>query len=194
MKNGELLDFFHNLDRRKFVDEEYKAYAEVDKPLPIGKGQTISQPSLVCKMTELLNPEKDSKVLEIGTGSGYQTAFLAHFAEEVYTVEIHKELSDKAQKRLNELGYSNINYKLGDGSSGWKEQAPFDRIIVTAAAGKEPKNLVDQLANGGRMIVPIGPPHHQVLTVISKDDKGQISREEILGVRFVEMKGEYGWQ
>ena len=134
-----LENFFYNLDRSFFIDNEYKKFADNDSPLPIGFEQTISQPSLVLEMTRLLSPEKDSKVLEIGTGSGYQTSILAEFAKVVYSVERIRELSKKAQDRLSKLGYNNIFFKIDDGSIGWKENSPFDRIMVTAAAGKIPE-------------------------------------------------------
>ena len=144
-------------------------------------------------MTRLLAPEKDSKVLEIGTGSGYQTAILAKMSAKVYTVERIEELMKKAKKRLEELGFSNIYFKVGDGSKGWQEYAPYDRIMVTAAAGVLPDKLVEQLANGGRMVIPIGPRHLQELKLITKEDHGQIKMETFGKVRFVELKGEYGW-
>lgn len=162
-------------------------------PLPIGRGQTISQPSLVADMTLMLNPQNDSRVLEIGTGSGYQTAFLAEFSKEVYTIERFREFTDKARERLQTLGYHNVFYRTGDGSEGWPEQAPFDRIIVTAAAGKMPDSLVAQLAADGRMIVPVGGPDVQVLKLVCRDAAGIVSVRDAEMVRFVEMKGRYGW-
>lgn len=193
MDESALNKFFLVLDRSFFLDRKYKMMAREDLPLPIGYKQTISQPSLVLEMTRLLSPEKDSKVLEIGTGSGYQTAFLAEFSEEVYTIERISELSKKAQKRLSKLGYNNIYYKIDDGSSGWEENAPFDRIIVTAAAGKKPINLINQLNTNGRMVVPVGVPPVQELLLITKDEKGNLDEQIIGYVRFVEMVGAYGW-
>lgn len=134
-------------------------------------------------MTQHLSPEADSKVLEIGTGSGYQTAFLAEFAREVYTVERIEELSRQARSRLRELGYENVFYKVDDGSSGWQERAPFDRIIVTAAAGTMPVELIDQLDVNGRMIVPVGPPSVQDLLLITKDEKGNVGERVLAQVR-----------
>lgn len=189
----ELERYFRLLNRSFFVEGIMKKYADLDEPLPIGFGQTISQPSLVLYMTMLLAPEKDSKVLEIGTGSGYQTAILAKMSAKVYTVERIEELMKKAKKRLEELGFSNIYFKVGDGSKGWQEYAPYDRIMVTAAAGVLPDKLVEQLANGGRMVIPIGPRHLQELKLITKEDHGQIKMETFGKVRFVELKGEYGW-
>lgn len=188
-----LTDFFRRLDRSLFLDNEYKSHADLDVPLPIGSGQTISQPSLVVSMTRLLDPQSTARVLEIGTGSGYQTAFLAEFSKEVYTIERFQEFTDKARARLSALGYSNIFFKTGDGSDGWPEQAPFDRIMVTAAAGKMPDALVTQLAPCGRMVVPVGKPGLQVLQLVFKDAGGIVSVRDIEMVRFVEMKGRYGW-
>jgi protein-L-isoaspartate(D-aspartate) O-methyltransferase len=145
-------------------------------------------------MTSLLDPNKESKVLEIGTGSGYQTAFLSEFSKEVYTVERFQEFTDKARTRLKELGYSNVQYKTGDGSEGWSEFAPFDRIIVTAAAGTMPDTLVSQLREGGRMVVPVGNPGFQVLKLVCKDMDGTVAVRDIEMVRFVEMTGRYGWK
>lgn len=193
MDQKALMDFFRQFDRSLFVGDENKMFASNDMPLPIGNGQTISQPTLVAEMTRLLEPEKDSRVLEIGTGSGYQTAFLAEFSGEIYTVERFREFTDKARRRLTDLGYTNVFYKTGDGSEGWSEQAPFDRIIVTAAAGTMPEALVDQLGAGGRMLVPVGNPGFQVLKLVSKDTDGMASVRDIEMVRFVEMKGRYGW-
>jgi len=189
----ELESYFHSLDRSFFVDDDMKKYADQDKPLPIGFGQTISQPSLVLQMTRLLAPEKDSKVLEIGTGSGFQTAILAKMSAEVFTVERIDELMENAKKRLEALNFTNIHYKVGDGSMGWKEHAPYDRIMVTAAAGLLPIELVNQMAPGGRMVIPIGPSSAQELTLITKTDDGKIHTKTICPVRFVKLKGQYGW-
>lgn len=188
-----LITFFNSLDRSFFIDNEYKKYADLDRPLPIGYEQTISQPSLVLEMTDRLALDKNCRVLEIGTGSGYQTAFLAEFAGEVYTVERIKELAESARKKLEKLGYKNIHYRVGDGSAGWPEHAPYDRIIVTAAARKIPEELVEQLGVGGIMIVPVGPRGLQQLKLITRDAEGKIHIESIGGVAFVEMKGKYGW-
>ena len=171
-----------------------KEYASQNTPLPIGFGQTISQPSLVLEMTKLLEPKKNSKVLEIGTGSGFQTAILAKMSYEVYTVERIIELMENAKRRLNELNFTNIYYKDGDGSFGWQEYAPYDRIMVTAAAGTLPEELVNQLANNGRMVIPIGPRNLQELKLVTKTDTGKVNIETIELVRFVELKGKYGWK
>ena len=188
-----LYEFYKNLDRSFFIDNEYKSYAHLDNALPIGYGQTISQPSLVYEMTLLLDLDKDLKVLEIGTGSGYQTAFLAEFAGTVYTVERIKELSVKAKQRLDALGYNNVFYKIGDGSKGWPEYQPYDRIIVTAAAARIPDPLIEQLKPGGKMIIPIGSSGMQNLTLVEKNENGEIKTKPILPVLFVELKGDYGW-
>lgn len=194
MDYNELEKYFHSLDRSFFVDDDMKEYASQNTPLPIGFGQTISQPSLVLEMTKLLEPKKNSKVLEIGTGSGFQTAILAKMSYEVYTVERIIELMENAKRRLNELNFTNIYYKDGDGSFGWQEYAPYDRIMVTAAAGILPEELVNQLANNGRMVIPIGPRNLQELKLVTKTDTGKVNIETIELVRFVELKGKYGWK
>lgn len=159
----------------------------------IGFGQTISQPTLVAEMTRLLSPELTSRVLEIGTGSGYQTAFLAEFSQQVFTVERIPELSETAKERLDRIGYRNIQYRIGDGSIGWPEEAPFDRIIVTAAAGRLPSELTSQLAANGRMIIPVGPPGSQELLLVTRNEQGQLQETVVERVVFVELKGKYGW-
>jgi protein-L-isoaspartate(D-aspartate) O-methyltransferase len=188
-----LYEFYRRLDRAYFIQGEGKALACLDSALPIGPGQPISQPSLVLEMTARLSPGKDSKVLEIGTGSGYQTALLAEFSGAVYTIERIPELAEKAKESLMALGYANIVYRVGDGSSGWPEEAQFDRIITTAAAGKLPEALVEQLKPGGRMIAPTGPQGVQDLMLIEKDASGGIATKSLGKVAFVEMVGKYGW-
>lgn len=192
-KQKKLYDFFKNLDRTFFIDNEYKAYAHLDNALPIGHGQTISQPSLVYNMTLRLELDEELKVLEIGTGSGYQTALLAEFAGEVYTVELIEDLSIKAKQRLEVLGYKNVFYKIGDGSKGWADYQPYDRIIATAAAAKVPDPLLEQLKPGGKMIIPVGSRSMQNIMLINKDKNGKVNTEKFEPVLFVEMKGEYGW-
>ncbi len=187
MDNKErIIKIYNDLDRSYFM-EEYKEYAHEDSPFPIGHGQTISQPSLVLQMTILLDVDKNSKVLEIGTGSGYQTAILSQAAKEVYTVERIEDLFEKAKKRLDEAGYKNIKFKLADANLGWEENAPYDRIMVTAAPADLPEELVDQLAPMGRMIVPVGAGLSQDLLLIKKDKKGKIEKETITKVRFVKL-------
>ena len=185
--------FFTRLDRSFFLGGDQRAYAADDRPLPIGNGQTISQPTLVVEMTRLLRPEKDSRVLEIGTGSGYQTAFLAEFSGHVYTIERFADFTEKARERLAALGFLNVEFKTGDGSAGWPERAPFDRIVVTAAAGKMPDALVEQLAPDGRLLVPVGSAGLQTLKLVTKDPNGVVNVEDIEWVRFVELVGPYGW-
>ncbi|HEX3044970.1 MAG TPA: protein-L-isoaspartate(D-aspartate) O-methyltransferase [Bacillota bacterium] len=192
--NDSIDTFFSKLDRKIFLQDTYQDLAERDSPLPIGHGQTISQPSLVCEMTRILDLSKSMNVLEIGTGSGYQTIFLAEFAAEVYTVERISELSMEARSRIEKLGYSNVHFKIGDGSEGWKEFAPFDRIIVTAGAGKFPDLLAAQLKPQGKMLVPIGNQKVQELFLIQKDVDGNITSEPLERVIFVEFKGNYGWK
>lgn len=191
MKNKERIRRnYKELDRSYFMDQ-YKEYADQDRPFPIGHGQTISQPSLVVKMTLLLDIEETSKVLEIGTGSGYQAALLAKSCKELYTVEVIEELYKKSKERLKKAGYNNISFKLGDGSQGWKDHAPYDGIMVTAAARKLPRKLVNQLALGGRMVVPVGDSLNQDLLVINKDREGNIEKEVIDQVIFVDLVGDY---
>ena len=193
MEIDELTQFFMQLDRSLFIDGECKTMAGLNEPLPIGFGQTISQPSLVLEMTALLGPDKNCRVLEIGTGSGYQTALLARFAVEVYTVELVPELAQQAERRLKSLGMDNVRFRVGDGSEGWADFAPYDRIMVTAAAGTLPEALIGQLKPGGRMVAPVGPKGHQDLLVVTRDADGRVSKETVGKVTFVEMKGKYGW-
>lgn len=182
--------FYEELDRSYFI-ENHKEYAHLDQPLPIGYGQTISQPSLVLQMTILLDVTKEHRVLEIGTGSGYQSALLSKAAKRVYTVERIQEHYEKAQQRLKEAGYRNIEYKLGDGSLGWPEHAPYDRIMVTAAAKVLPEALVNQLAPEGKMVIPVGSESLQELLLVQKDKEGNITQSSIGHVRFVKLVGDY---
>jgi len=193
MDDKAIAAFFHRLDRSFFIDNENKNWAYLDEALPIGYGQTISQPSLVLEMTCQLAPEKTDRVLEIGTGSGYQTALLAEFAGEVYTVERIGELARRAQERLAVLGYTNIFFKTGDGSAGWSESGPYDKIMATAAAERVPDELVDQLKPGGRLIIPVGSRGLQDLLLITRDINGAVRKKSIEKVVFVELKGKYGW-
>ena len=194
-KREELMRFYQTLERAEFIDDwSSKVFAEVDSALPIECGQTISQPSLVLKMTDLLDLHREEKVLEIGTGSGYQTAFLSAFAKRVFTVERFLELSLKAAQRLSRLGFCNVDYKVGDGSEGWAEHAPFERIIVTAAASAVPEELLDQLAIGGRMVLPVGPKGWQELLLVEKNEAGSVSTTKMGSVAFVELVGRYGWE
>ena len=178
-------EFLRSLDRSLFLEGPTKRFADYDGPLPIGFNQTISQPSLVAYMTDALDLNKTHKVLEIGTGSGYQTAFLAHFAKEVITIERIKELSVTAQERLHDLGYHNITYIIGDGAKGWAELAPYDRIMVTAAPAEIPPLLVEQLRVGGKMVIPYGERTYQQLVLVKKVSDDSISRTKLLDVAFV---------
>lgn len=174
--------------RHKFVPEDMKNLAYKDNPIPIGEGQTISQPYIVALMTDLLNLEGKEKVLEVGTGSGYQAAVLAEMGCDVYSVEILESLSEKAEKTLRSSGYEEIKLKIGDGHSGWQEHAPYDAIIVTAAPDRVPETLIEQLKVGGRMIIPVGNVD-QELMLLKKTEEG-IDKRKITPVRFVPMTGE----
>jgi protein-L-isoaspartate(D-aspartate) O-methyltransferase len=176
--------------RHLFVPEQYRPMAYADRPLPIGEGQTISQPYIVALMTYHLHVKPEDKVLEIGTGSGYQAAVLAELAKEVYSIEIIEQLARSADERLRELGYTNVWVKCGDGFYGWAEHAPYDAIIITCAARTIPERLVEQLRDGGRMILPLGDePFHQSLTVLTKRGE-KIEKQRITDVVFVPMTGE----
>jgi protein-L-isoaspartate(D-aspartate) O-methyltransferase len=172
--------------RHLFVPPEQQDWAYADRPLPIGRGQTISQPFIVALMTELLAPDPEDIVLEIGTGSGYQAAILAHLARRVYSLERIPELAEIATQRLRELGFTHVEVRTSDGVQGWEEQAPFDRIIVTAAAAEAPPALVRQLKPGGRLVISVGPPHRtQDLRVMDKDLHGVVHTRSVLPVVFV---------
>ena len=172
--------------RDKFVGEIEEDYAYDNGPLPIGYGQTISQPYIVALMTDLLGLTEESIVLEIGTGSGYQAAILSRLAKQVYSIERIPELCESARARLQTLGYSNVETLCANGYYGWEEKAPFDAIIVTAAAAQIPQALINQLKPGGRMVIPVGLPYmHQELMLVTKDQDGKISTDTILGVAFV---------
>jgi len=174
------------VERHLFVPEQYRNFAYSDRPLPIGEGQTISQPYIVALMTELLDLKKSDKVLEIGTGSGYQAAILAEICDSVYTIEIIPSLGKQAQVLLKELGYHNIHCKIGDGYLGWPEHAPYDGIIVTCAPSKIPQPLKEQLAEGGRMVIPVGATYTQELVLVTKT-KGKLIQKSVIPVRFVPM-------
>lgn len=172
LKNQKLLTVFRKVPRHLFVPEEYRHQAYEDHPLPIGENQTISQPYIVARMTELLNLSSEHRVLEIGTGSGYQTAILAELAKEVYTIERIEKLSLTAKKTLSHLGYTNIYFRVGDGVLGWPEFAPYDRILISAYAIKVPPALLEQLSpKKGLLVMPQGEHFQQILTVIEKDGK-----------------------
>lgn len=183
--NPLVLDAMRNVYRHQLVPEELRKEAYQDRPLPIGDGQTISQPYIVAYMTNLLDPQKGMKVLEIGTGSGYQAAVLAEIVDEVYTVEIVEKLGKRAKRDLEKMGYENIHVRIGDGYAGWPENAPYDAILVTAAAPQIPQPLIDQLKEGGRMIIPVGQVGQiQELVQVQKVD-GKIQKKNLLPVRFV---------
>lgn len=188
--DSRVLQAMLKVQRHLFVPEHYRFMAYADRPLPIGEGQTISQPYIVALMTYHLHLKPEDKVLEIGTGSGYQAAVLAELAKEVYSIEIIEELARTAQERLRQLGYINVWVKSGDGFYGWEEHAPYDAIIVTCAAPTIPEHLVEQLREGGRMILPLGgEPFQQSLTVLTKRS-GRIEKQLISDVVFVPMTGE----
>ncbi len=190
-----VLKAMRRVPRHVFVPEAYRKDAYRNNPLLIGHNQTISQPFIVANMTELLELKTGHKVLEIGTGSGYQAAVLAELCNEVYTIEIIPPLGRQAQALLKELGYANIHVKIADGYEGWPEFAPFDRIIVTCAPGDIPRPLTDQLAIGGRIVIPVGEPYQvQYLVVVRKDNKGRITRKKQYPVRFVPMTGKAAGQ
>jgi protein-L-isoaspartate(D-aspartate) O-methyltransferase len=188
-----VLEAMRFVPRHRFVPAQHRHLAYADGPLPIGSGQTISQPYIVALMTQLLELQGDEVVLEIGTGSGYQTAVLARLAAEVHTVEIHESLAQKAQAMLEELGLTNVHVHVGDGSKGWPEAAPYAGIIVTAGAPRVPKPLLDQLAEGGRLVVPVGSRGGQFLERWTRHDS-DYRREQIAPVAFVPLFGEFGWE
>jgi protein-L-isoaspartate(D-aspartate) O-methyltransferase len=183
-------DAMAKVPRHAFVPLAYRLHAYANRPLPIGHGQTISQPYIVAVMTDLVDLEPGDRVLEIGTGSGYQAAVLAEIAKEVYTVEVIPELARSAKERFKALGYENIESRIGDGYYGWKQHAPFDAIVVTAAAGHIPPPLIEQLRPGGRMIMPVrGYLFTQYLILVTKGPSGGVTSRQILPVRFVPLTG-----
>jgi protein-L-isoaspartate(D-aspartate) O-methyltransferase len=185
-----VLEVMGRIERHKFVSKELQDEAYADHPLPIGEGQTISQPYIVALMTQTLNLKEGEKVLEIGTGSGYQAAVLSEFTDKVYTIEIRKGLAEKAEQILKLLGYDNVRVKYGDGYFGWEEYAPYDAIIITCAANHIPPLLMKQLNEGGRLLIPLGSTtYYQTLTLITKI-KGEPDVKHISGVVFVPMIGE----
>ena len=183
-----VIDAMERVPRQRFVPSDQRPWAFEDRPLPIGYRQTISQPYIVAFMTQALNLDSDARLLEIGTGSGYQTAVLAEVARQVYSIEIVPELADQAKRTLSELGYQNVLLREGDGYMGWTEHAPFDAIMVTAAPDHIPQPLVDQLAVGGRMIIPVGE-NRQALILLTRTERG-LTEETGRPGRFVPMTGE----
>lgn len=185
ISDNSTLQAMGTVPRHRFVPKEQRGYAYQDRPLPIGYGQTISQPYMVAYMTEVIKPQKDFKVLEIGTGSGYQAAVLAEIVGEVYTVEIIPELADQAKKKFTELDYVNIKTNNADGYFGWEEFAPFDAIIVTAAAEFIPPPLIKQLKEGGKMVIPVGSPFLVQTLMLVEKKKGKTTTKSLFPVRFV---------
>jgi protein-L-isoaspartate(D-aspartate) O-methyltransferase len=188
-----VLQVMREVPRHRFVPEDLWDMAYRDTPLPIGQGQTISQPYIVAYMTQMLNLTPDDRVLEVGTGSGYQVAILSRLAEQVYTIERVRELAEQAKHIIKELGYNNVMFRVGDGGYGWPEAAPFDAIIVTAAAPEVPQPLVDQLAADAPLVAPIGPAGYQELVRLTKHGE-QTAIEKLVPVAFVPLVGEHGWR
>jgi protein-L-isoaspartate(D-aspartate) O-methyltransferase len=183
IKDVMVLEAMRKVPRHIFVPENMRTFAYHDEPLPIGKGQTISQPYIVAYMTEVLELSREDKVLEVGTGSGYQAAVLAEIVKDVFTVEIIEELSKSAEEALESEGYTNIHFRIGDGASGWAENAPYDAIMVTAAPPDIPKALQDQLTVGGRLIVPVGDAFQELVLIVK--EKRKFRKKTLLPVRFV---------
>ncbi len=188
IRDPRVLEAFRTIDRARFVPPERRREAYTDHPLPIGHEQTISQPYIVALMTQALDLAGAERVLEIGTGSGYQTAVLARLAGEVYTVEVHAALQARARRILDDLGLANVRYRVGDGRGGWPEEAPFDRLLCAAAAEEVPPAWIDQLADGGILVTPIGGGFSQTLTRIEKRD-GEVRRHDFCPCRFVPLTG-----
>lgn len=193
LRDERVLAAMTRVPRHLFVPAEARAESYEDRPLAIGEGQTISQPYMVAVMTQTLELTGEERILEIGTGSGYQTAVLAELAREVYTVERLRPLFQNAESRLRELGYGNIRCRLGDGSQGWPEEAPFEGILVTAGAPEVPEALKDQLSPGGRLVIPVGSRYSQNLLKIRRAGM-RYEEEEITGCVFVPLVGESGWR
>lgn len=193
VRDPRVLDAMRRVPRHLFVPEAYRESAYEDRPQPIGNEQTISQPLMVALMTELLHLWGDEKVLEIGTGSGYQTAILAELAGQVISIERQAALAERARNLLEWLGYRNIQIHVGDGSLGYPPEAPYDRILVTAAAPRVPPPLIDQLALHGRMVIPVGDPAVQTLTVLYKDASGHVQSDDFGHCVFVPLIGAHGW-
>lgn len=193
IEDKRVLDAFYKIERHKFVPETLAQSAYGDFPVSIGEGQTISQPYIVALMTQCLALGGEERVLEIGTGSGYQTAILAELAKEVYSIERFPGLEERAKALLNSLGYSNIKIMQGDGTLGWPEAAPFDRIIITAASPRIPLPLTDQLKENGKLVLPLGETFSQVLTVAEKK-QGKLESVQVCGCVFVPLVGKYGYK
>jgi len=193
IRDTRVLDVMRRVPRHLFVDSSIQPEAYEDMALPIGEGQTISQPYMVARMTELLELKGDERVLEIGTGSGYQAAVLSELAKEIYTIERVASLGERAIERFRSLYYTNVHVKIGDGTLGWPEKSPFDRIVVTAASPKIPDPLIGQLSVGGILLAPVGSRYSQELLKVKKTDQG-ISEEYNTPCVFVPLIGEHGWK
>jgi protein-L-isoaspartate(D-aspartate) O-methyltransferase len=194
--DSRVLQAMKTIPRHLFVDEALMDQAYQDSPLPIGQNQTISQPYIVALMTAAMQLKGKEKVLEIGTGSGYQTAILASLADQVFSIERLAVLANTARRRLDQLNIYNVAIRVGDGTYGWKEEAPFDAIIVTAGAPDIPKTYISQLSVGGRLVIPIGDRYYQTLFRLKRlsDDLEDLERDDLGGCRFVDLIGEYGWK
>jgi protein-L-isoaspartate(D-aspartate) O-methyltransferase len=193
ISDSRVLEAMGRIGRHLFIPPDHQSEAYDDRPVPIGEGQTISQPYMVALMTQTLAPKAKDRVLEVGTGSGYQTAILAELCQKVYTIERIPALRQKAEKILRGLGYPNVAFRTGDGSRGWPEEAPFEGIMVTAGAPQPPPTLTSQLAEGGRLIIPAGSRYSQTLYKIIRQGD-QFSEEEVTGCVFVPLVGDYGWE
>ena len=189
--DSRVIEAMSDVQRDQFVPWSARTLAYVNRPLPIGHGQTISQPFIVALMTHLMQPRESDRVLEIGTGSGYQAAVLAELVDAVYTIEIIPELAESASERLHDLGFDNVHVKAGDGWYGWPEAAPFDAIMVTAVGEDVPGELVAQLKPGGRIVLPLGSDWDQNLVVVEKAADGTTSKRQVLPVRFVPLTGDH---
>lgn len=186
----QVLKAMREVERHRFVPPDLRDQAYEDRPLPIGFGQTISQPYIVAFMTQILQLKKTDRVLEIGTGSGYQAAVLSRLVDQVYTIEIVPQLAERSRRALAVSEYDNVHVRSGDGYQGWEEQSPFDAIIVTCAPDQIPQPLVDQLADGGRMIIPVGEPNGAQQLILLEKESGELKRRAVLPVRFVPMTGQ----
>ena len=183
-----VMDAMGSVPRHIFASPEFGFHAYDNSPLPIGFDKTISQPFIVAVMTDLLDPQPDSVVLEVGTGVGYHTSILAELARQIWSVEIVEELADIAESHLQHLGYENVGIRVGDGSKGWPDHAPFDRILVSSAAKAVPPALVEQLKPGGKLVMPLGPAESQNLTVVEKDDQNRTQSRDLMAVRFTQLE------
>jgi protein-L-isoaspartate(D-aspartate) O-methyltransferase len=193
IRDRRVLEAMYKIPRHLFIPREHSQGAYSDGPLPIGGGQTISQPYIVALMTQMLELKGEENVLEVGTGSGYQAAILGSLSREVHTVERDPDLGRQAAYVLEQLGYTNIHVHIGDGSLGWPPNAPYDAIIVTAAAPLAPQPLLEQLADGGRMVIPVGSPGNQFLEFWDRHDE-DYTHEAVVPVAFVPLRGQYGWE